>query len=46
MKFKDIETNTIIEVVDELTIERYKGYPDKFEKIAEQKKEIKEEKKK
>lgn len=35
MKFKCIEDNREIIVTDKATIERYKGYPDKFEIIEE-----------
>jgi hypothetical protein len=40
MKFKNLETNSIIEVTDKQRIAKFKGYPDKFEAIIEEKKEI------
>lgn len=47
MKFRNLESKTIIEVTDELRIKKLKGYPDKFEEIKEEvhKEEMKEEKK-
>lgn len=35
MKFKNLETNTIIEVTDKNRIKKFQGYPDKFEQIEE-----------
>lgn len=33
MKFLNKETKTIIEVVEKDRIEKFKGYPDKFEEV-------------
>ena len=42
MKFKNLETNTIIEVEkdNKERIEKFLGYPDKFEVIEEPKEEL------
>ncbi len=46
MKFKNLETQKIIETNDKDRIEKLKGYPDKFQIIEEVKKEIVQEVKK
>ena len=35
MKFKNLETDTIIEITDKEKIKKFQGYPDKFEAIIE-----------
>lgn len=35
MKFKNKETNTIVEITDKERIAKFQGYPDKFEEIKE-----------
>ena len=46
MKFKNLETQKIIETNDKDRINKLKGYPDKFQIIEEDKKEVKKEDKK
>lgn len=46
MKFKNLETQKIIETNDKDRIKKLKGYPDKFQVIEEVKKEIIQETKK
>lgn len=38
MKFLNKETKTVIETTDKIRIAKFKGYPDKFEEVKEDKK--------